>query len=303
MSIASCAARSRAIWASTSFIWFFTSKHGLELDENGHWTGRIIDGSLRVRLIFLTVQELSQNEATALTEFTTEKSGIDLDLAICRTVQANFVTRPYWGARPHHDVLGDIATIGWVQGTQDRADTDALFREMQDRADPEDAPRKGQISSIARHPDAETAVRRIGSDGHLRDHLKSAISHLVRTNPTPKGRSRREHSHNIAARLRSMVEQHREEIERSLAAHGRAWSTLEGYLDRMPDLADWWLDLHNRLIKFSKQILAADNSITREESSVRVADITGRFYHGANEIRCRNCNGVLLPRLLHRMVP
>ena len=39
-------------WASTSFVWFFSAKHGLEFDEHKRWTGKIIDGKLYARIVF-----------------------------------------------------------------------------------------------------------------------------------------------------------------------------------------------------------------------------------------------------------
>jgi hypothetical protein len=65
-------------WASTSFVWFFSSTHGLEIDKQERdeqernkkkkqkkkkkrWTGKIIDGKLRVRIFFITDRGRSQS--------------------------------------------------------------------------------------------------------------------------------------------------------------------------------------------------------------------------------------------------
>jgi len=49
-------------------VWFFSATHGLERDNEKRWTGNIVDGKLRVRLIFLTARPLDESEATALTK-------------------------------------------------------------------------------------------------------------------------------------------------------------------------------------------------------------------------------------------
>ena len=80
-----------------------------------------------------------------------------------RRVQPNYIQRPHWVEHPDRDVLGDIPTIGWVKGTHDYlAVPDDLTHTARW------AKAQGHSSDIADHPDAESAVRGIGSDGRVR---------------------------------------------------------------------------------------------------------------------------------------
>src|SRR5262249_9538579 len=113
-------------WISASYVWFLSATCGLECDvvERGgkkvkHWTGKIVDGELRVRLGCLTDRALNPRELTGLTN--SAKAHIPkFALSICPTVHPNYIQRPLWVENPHRDVRGDITTIGWVEGAHDR---------------------------------------------------------------------------------------------------------------------------------------------------------------------------------------
>ena len=186
-------------WASTSFAWFFSAKHGLDIaerDECKYWTGKIIDGKLYARIAFITERALNEAEASALT--TIAKACVPrLDASIVRLVQPNYIRRPHWTLHPDRDVLGDTPTIGWIRGTHDYL---AVPEELAHTARWSKA--QGHSGDIADHPDAESAVRAIGSDGRVRQHLKSAVAHLLRANPIPEVTSFADYALNIAARLR-----------------------------------------------------------------------------------------------------
>jgi hypothetical protein len=80
-------------WASTSFCWFLSAKHGLEFDDK-RWTGKIIDGKLRVRIAFITERALNADEASALTSILKAHAPeLKIDAAITRTVQVNYIRR------------------------------------------------------------------------------------------------------------------------------------------------------------------------------------------------------------------
>ena len=154
-------------WASTSFVWFFSATHGLELDEHKRWTGKISDGSVRARIVFITERALNEAEANALTRIAKARVP-KLDASITRQVQPNYIKRPHWVEHPDRDVLGDIPTIGWVKGASDYlAVPDDLTHTARW------AKAQGYSGDIADHPDAESAVRGIGSEGQLREHMKA----------------------------------------------------------------------------------------------------------------------------------
>ena len=265
-------------WISASYVWFLSATCGLEVVEyelDGkkykRWTGKLIDGKLRVRLAFLTDRALNQSEKTALTNIAQARVP-KFDHSICRTVQPNYIQRPLWVENPHRDVLGDITTIGWVEGMRDRlAVPDNLTNTARW------AKAQGHGSVIADHPDAESAVRGIGGDGRLREHMLAAIVHLLRANPIPDVVSFIDHSVAIANKLGDMIEQYRETIDNNLLKHGRRWGEVYYYLSRISDFALWCLNrprsLYVKTIKLTKEKRAEKTSEPREVILARVERI------------------------------
>jgi hypothetical protein len=249
-------------WASASYVWFFSAAHGLKMEtiEVGdkklkRWTGQISDDTIRVRLAFITDRPLNWREAAALTVIVKAKSGLPLDEAICRTVQPNYITRPIWGGHPGCDVLGDIPTIGWVGGGTDITTVTATAAATVTTtvtatvAVPPDlehqarwAAAQGHGVVIADHPDAISAVRGIGSDGRVRQHMMAAIAHLLKANPPPDHVSYIDYSLALADQLRAMVPEHSEVIGAQLAAHGRQFADLTTYMEGMADWARWLIE-------------------------------------------------------------
>jgi hypothetical protein len=256
-------------WASTSCVWFFSATHGLEMKDK-RWTGKISDGKMRVRLAFITERALIEAEAAALTS--TAKARIpQIDPCVSRIVQPNYIRRPHWAGHPGADVLGNIPTIGRIKGTRE-------FLTLPD--DLTHAARWAQAQGynvdIADHPDAEAAVRGVGSDNSIRSHLMSAVMHLLNANPVPEVTSFADHSIDIVAKLREMVETHRSEICANLERHKRPWRDVLGYFPtNMEDWAHWLLDhpaaLWRKTITLIKENEPeADDAATREAIYARV---------------------------------
>ena len=250
-------------WSATSFVWFFSATHGLARDEHKRWTGELSDDNVRVRLAFITERALNEEEAAALTA--SAKAIIrEIDLAISRRVQPNYIKRPRWKLHPERDVLGNYPTIGWVQGTRDYL---AVADDLTHTA--RWAQAQGQHGEIADHPDAESAVRGIGGDGSVRAHLKSAVRHLLNANPEASAAD-------VVAKLRVMVEQHREEVLGNLAQCGRGWADVQQYLTvNMTDWAEWLLAhpgaLARKHIKLTNNERRTDEGMTLEAVCKRVA--------------------------------
>ena len=269
-------------WASTSFVWFFSAKHGLEFDDHNRWTGKIIDGKVYARIGFITERILNEAEAGALTNIA-KVFVPKIDVSISRQVQVNYIKRPHWIEHPDRDVLGDIPTIGWAKGTSERlAVPDKLTHTALW------AKAEGHGTDVADHPDADSAVRGIGSDGRVRQHLKAAVEHLLRANPTPDAVSFVDHSRDIADKLQGMIEQHREHITGNLASGARHWSEVQEYLAKISDYAHWCLNhptvLKRKTIKRIKQeqTKAHDDQATAEEIFARVERTIERAFHEAS---------------------
>jgi hypothetical protein len=265
-------------WASTSFVWFLSATHGLDCEEltcptTGkkcrRWTGKIVDGKLRVRLAFIIERALDKGEATELTNIAQASVG-EFDASISRLIQPNYIRRPHWIEHPDRDVLGDIPTIGWVKGTRDEL---AVPNNLTHTA--RWAKAQGHGSGIADHPDTESAARGIGSDGRLREHMKAAVVHLLRANPVPDVTSFIDHSLNIADKLGNVIEQYREVIDNNLLRHSRGWSEVYNYLSGMADWAFWCLNrpgiLHAKTIKLTYEEQPEKVEETREAIFARVA--------------------------------
>jgi hypothetical protein len=264
-------------WASASFVWFFSAGHGLKMEtveigdkKQKRWNGEISDGDMRLRLAFITDRALTWREAAALTTVVRAASALPLDEAICRTVQPNYIKRPLWDGHPGCDALGDIPTIGWFGGGADittvTAITGATFTATVTAtvAVPDNLAHQARWAAacghgvvIADHPDATAAVRGICSDGRIRQHAMAAIVHLLKANPAPDHVSAIDHSMALTKTLQAMIKQHETEISAQLAAHGRSWADLAGYLNGMDDWARWLIErpgaLNRKTVKLASE--------------------------------------------------
>ena len=72
-----------------------------------------------MRLLFITDRPLNSREAIALTGIAKQHSGLPVDEAIARRVQPIYIRRPLWDEHPDRDPLGDIPTIGLIEGVHD----------------------------------------------------------------------------------------------------------------------------------------------------------------------------------------
>lgn len=138
-------------WSNASYVWVLTSSHGLEKSK-GRWTGKIIDGELRVRLIFILDRALNESERLALTAIAQSRVEFKIDPAPCRIVQPNYILRPQWEGHPGQDVLGDIQILGWVKGEQEYL---AVPENLKHKA--RYAKAQGLQTPVADHPSAEAA--------------------------------------------------------------------------------------------------------------------------------------------------
>ena len=274
-------------FASASFVWFFSATHGLETETVGdsdqkhkRWTGRIVDGKVRVRLAFITDRALSFQEAVALTRITEAASGIRLDETISRPVQPNYIQRVHWDEHPGDDVLGDCPTIGWVRGACETVTVpDGLAHKARW------AKAQGCNAVIADHPDALSAVLGIGSGGAVRPHMMAAIRHLLRINPPPDHISYIDHSLALADKLATMIAQHEEVIRNQLAANGRQWSEVTCYLPgNMSDWACWLMERPNAFRRKTVKLARTDWAIARAQPSAQeIYDRVARSIEQAND--------------------
>lgn len=226
-------------YSDTDFVWFFSSKHGLKLDKNKAWRGKLSDTDVRVRVAFITARPINQAEAIALTKtLKAQRPELKLDPAVSRLVQPNYIHRPRWQGHRDRDVLGDLPTIGWVEGgAKFLAVPDEIDKQSPTQWSPADC-------TIASHPDAEAAADAVGSDGSIRSHLMSAVGHLLQANPAADEAS-------VVTELRDMVEQRRAKVEAKLKRHGRKWVEVQNYFapEEMVRFATWWIERNRPQMK------------------------------------------------------
>lgn len=231
-------------WCSTSCVWFATSSHGLKKDEDGLWRGEIDTGVARLRPCFITTRAINEAEAKTLTAMVAGLlPSATLDPRIVLRRQPNYIRRPQWLGHEGEDVLGDIGTIGLVRRQHEylQLPDDLTQRTEIDRAE-------GLHDVVAHHPDAETAVHAIGSDGSVRTHLMAAVKLLLQANPMTQDddASLRALANDIVTELQAMVAAHRDEIDANLKACGRPRSDATKYL---PDNMREWAFDHARWMR------------------------------------------------------
>ena len=265
-------------YTSTSCVWALSATHGLETKDYEcpttgkkakRWTGNIDFSRVRARITFIGERALNADEAKALT-ITAQAFVPELDASIVDRVHVNYIQRPHWVGHPGRDVLGNIQTIGWIKGTHD---TLAVPDDLTHTA--RWAKAQGHSSVIADHPDAEAAVRGIGSNGHLREHMMSAITHLLRVNPIPDGVNFTKHSMDVASKLQSLIEQHHEVIDSKLRQYSRSWGEVDEYVSDTPRFACWCLEnqktLSVKTIKLTKEERTENKLEERWKIFARVA--------------------------------
>jgi hypothetical protein len=237
-------------FASASCVWFLTAGHGLETEtidtgrvdgknksiKKKRWTGNIVDDVMRVRLAFICDRALDCSEADALTLIAKAAGyGLGIDNCISRCVQINYTHPMHWDAGAEHNPLRDIQSIGLIRGQRE---TLAVPDNLTHKA--RWARAEGHGATIASHPSALAAVRGIGSDGRIRDHLFSALWHLARANSAPDQVGDDDHAVMLVGKLEELIEQHKGEITASLAACGRRLGDVYDYFPKnVTDIAVW----------------------------------------------------------------
>jgi hypothetical protein len=218
-------------FSEASFVWFPSSSHGLKI-VGGRWNGEISDDKIRARVIFITDRPIGNDAAKAW--LSNIPRNFKVDISICGTEHINYITRPRWDGRPGEDPLGAIPTIGWVAGARGYLEV------------PDDMPARvkafkaggGVSGNFAYHPDLESAILAIGSDGVTRAHVGSALGHLQRAN-------KKATAEELVVMLEDECNRHRAEIEDNLARNNESnevWDDLVRYFPNDVAKAQWWID-------------------------------------------------------------
>lgn len=175
-------------FTETSYVAYFTGTHGLVRDADGRWTGEIGGDVMRVRMLFITMRGLSNDEAKTWLEYLCYSAPDpipEIDASLCHPHQIIYLARPKWHGHVDADPLGEMGKCWLAKKQFDRLPV------------PDDLPQRvrhaaqtGQGKTVIQHPDATTAVASIGlplqgnsGQGSIYEHLKSAAVHLIDGNP------------------------------------------------------------------------------------------------------------------------
>jgi len=224
-------------------VWQVTTSHGLAFDAAKRWTGGYVGDTARLRLWVLLDRSISSELAEA---WTLGMAGpLKLDASVSRTVQMNYTARPTTdaGTDPLHPFIAmGIPVVGLRDGLEDYVSVpDGIEVEAKW------ARAEGRTVQCALHPSAEAAIaavgkpRQAGSRGEIRSHLTSAIHHLLSQEQKAK---RQPSAGTVAEAVRTQVLSQRDAIAINLAAHGRAWGEVLGYLDgyHLEAYCQWLID-------------------------------------------------------------
>ena len=224
-------------------VWQVTASHGLAFDAAKRWTGGYVGDTARLRLWVLLDRPISSELAEA---WTMGMAGpLKLDASVSRTVQMNYTARPTTdaGTDPLHPFIAmGIPVVGLRDGLDDYVSVpDGIEVEAKW------ARAEGRTVQCALHPSAEAAIasvgqpRQAGARGEIRSHLTSAIHHLVSQEQKAQ---RQPSAGTVAEAVRSQVLAQRDAIEINLAAHGRSWGEVLGYLDgyHLEAYCQWLID-------------------------------------------------------------
>jgi hypothetical protein len=233
-----------APFVGASYAACFTGSHGLVRDTNGHWTGEVGGDRLRARIYFHLDRDITSLEAEGWTQHLRQRVP-QLDPAISRCVQINYIARPRFLGRPRgfDPLIAQGLPTCWLRpGAHDLVEV------------PDDLPRKvawakaearGESGPVANHPSAVVAVRAIGKPlvesggkGAVYPHLQCAAHHLLRANP-PAGGDGESHARLIRDAIAALVKEHAAKIKENLA--GRPWADVERYVADMVRYVIWLL--------------------------------------------------------------
>lgn len=224
-------------------VWQVTTSHGLAFDAAKRWTGGYVGDTARLRLWVLLDRPISSELAEA---WTLGMAGpLKLDASVSRTVQMNYTARPTTdaGTDPLHPFIAmGIPVVGLRDGLEDYVSVpDGIEVEAKW------ARAEGRTVQCALHPSAEAAIAAVGQPRHaeargeIRSHLTSAVHHLVSQEQKAK---RQPSAGTVAEAVRAQVLAQRDAIEVNLAAHGRSWGEVLGYLDgyHLEAYCQWLID-------------------------------------------------------------
>ena len=267
-------------WASTSFVWFFSAKHGLEFVDDGrkHWTGKIIDGKLYARIVFITERALNEAEASALTNIA-KVHVPKLDAAISRLVQPNYIGDRIGWSILTATCLATSPSIGWVEGRPTISPFPTISRTRHA------GPRRRDTASTS--PTTPTRRRRCAASAAT-DGCGSICWRPSSTCCSPigaRGRELRRPRRRNRRQLQAMIEQHRAEIEANLARHGRRWADVLHYLAGMADWAHWLLDHPAALNSKTIRLVKEERAKADANGDARGDLCTRRAHHRAGMLR------------------
>jgi len=143
---------------------------------------------------------------------------------------------------------------------------------------------QGHGGQVASHPSAAAAVGAIGTDGHIRHHLTSAIGHLATRNPVPQGATIASHAATMAQELYDMVQECEAEIRGNLAACKRSFEEVLAHFPKgMTDYATWKIPRAASSGRKTVKLAYEPRDDTAQESMQETIERVERTIQGARD--------------------
>lgn len=208
---------SALIGDDVSYVIALTSTCGLAKSE-GRWAGHYDFTRVRFRLLVMLDRPISCHMLAAWSHL------LCADRQLAHVVQPIYIARPRWLKKPGTDILAStgLPTCWLVRRQNDVVPTPSRLEHEARWQAAEGAGALGE-----NHPDVNTAISKIGTDGHIHPHLLCAVRLLCHQYPRDENTSVETHARRINVTLIERLAQSRAEVCARLAHCNRAWAEVE----------------------------------------------------------------------------
>jgi hypothetical protein len=228
----------KRIIGDAGYLVTLSSTAGLERDPTTKaWTGRVGGDKIRCRIYFHLSEALDRNGAKALTRI---MQGIipEIDTSLADRVHIHYCTRPrFVGTSVGFDpVVACGVPLIWLRtGRLLAVPTDLDLQGEWAKVEAK-AKTEGNQPTVY-HPDVDTAIAAIGSDGIVYPHIRAAVRLWLKSTGLSDNLSPEEIGLEVLQDLRARALRHKQTILTQLK--GRAWREIEVRLERGAHYAAW----------------------------------------------------------------
>jgi hypothetical protein len=228
----------KPIIGDAGYLVALSSTAGLERDPTTKaWTGQVGGDHIRCRIYFQLNEPLGRDGAKALTRI---MQGLvpEIDTSLADRVHIHYCARPrFMNAPANFDPVAAsgvpliwLRTGGLLQVPTD-LDLQGAWAAAEAKATAEGKQRR------VYHPDVDTAIAAIGSDGIVYPHIQAAVRMWLKCTGTCDNLSPQEIARDVLQDLQARARRHKQTILAQLK--GRHWREVEVRLERGGNYAVW----------------------------------------------------------------